>query len=242
MGVVPPGYSLSEGMGSGCFLDPPGYPSYFLRYLYTPRGNNPRWGPQVYILDPEGTPRIIKNPSVLYRRLYLPLPENHPRMRLWLAAVYTHMARGYINPTGKFAPSHGKIMFWGLEPFSPKHFQDDPRFSDDYRSMESQAVTQFNQKLSQEWDRIALPENHAAVQHVRQYFPHHKPEVEWIEDPSTCPRGANWWEVFGSVPINVDECSAQLHIQHGSSYPNRWSHPVNVTWCQQCGWRDEQHG
>src|SRR5512139_2529311 len=43
---LPPTYQLNDGMGAGCAGDPPGYPPYFLRSVYTSHGNSPAKGPQ----------------------------------------------------------------------------------------------------------------------------------------------------------------------------------------------------
>lgn len=33
--IIPDSYHLSQNEGSGCAMDPPGYPTYFIRHVYT---------------------------------------------------------------------------------------------------------------------------------------------------------------------------------------------------------------
>lgn len=40
---------ISKQMGSCCFLDPPGFPSYFIQHIYTEQGNEPGTGPTAII-------------------------------------------------------------------------------------------------------------------------------------------------------------------------------------------------
>jgi len=53
---LPPTYRLQEGSGNGCFGDPPGFPTYFTRGVYTAHGNNP----------PRGYSMVIQHAGVAY--------------------------------------------------------------------------------------------------------------------------------------------------------------------------------
>jgi hypothetical protein len=48
LAVLPPTYRLQAGCGNGCYLDPPGFPSYFTRHVYTPEENAERWAAWQY--------------------------------------------------------------------------------------------------------------------------------------------------------------------------------------------------
>jgi hypothetical protein len=96
----PPTYELQSDPGNGCFLDPPGYPSYFTRSVYTQHGNNPWRGPQMVLLG-----RVVQTAredhekvSARLKRLYKPLPLDHPRTRAWVQELYKHLQHCYRDP------------------------------------------------------------------------------------------------------------------------------------------------
>ncbi len=109
---LPATYHLQQDSGNGCFMDPPGYPTYFTRSVYTQHGNNPPNGPNQVILF-EGAyyvtasskdwvgcagwdaydARIIKR----MRALYKPLPLDHPRVQAWIQAEFAYFHNCYID-------------------------------------------------------------------------------------------------------------------------------------------------
>src|SRR5579859_4724189 len=69
---------VENHFGAGCFLDAPGFPSYFLRYVYTPGGDKPR----------KGSTQIIAVRGNLYEVENINTPYNAERkdallMSLW---------------------------------------------------------------------------------------------------------------------------------------------------------------
>src|SRR4051812_49187147 len=87
---LPPTYQLQQGSGNGCSGDPPGYPTYFTRSVYTRHGNHPRNGPYMVIVF-EGVNYVIPTQEEkLVRNLWLPLSLDHPRTRLWISGTYRH--------------------------------------------------------------------------------------------------------------------------------------------------------
>ena len=98
---LPPTYQLQRDPGNGCYGDPPGYPTYFTRSVYTQFGNTPPRSPQLMLLG-----RVVQAAHEDYEtvvarleRLYLPLPIEHPRTRAWIQATYKHLQHCYRDPT-----------------------------------------------------------------------------------------------------------------------------------------------
>jgi hypothetical protein len=104
---LPGGMGVNTQMGSGCFLEPPGHPSYFMRSV----GGDCRAyvisiGDGVYIVDGEtynggwkdvnwvkyGAP---KDRQERLNWLYSPLPVDHPRVRAWIEQLYRHQRNCY---------------------------------------------------------------------------------------------------------------------------------------------------
>jgi hypothetical protein len=99
----PPTYRLQTDPGNGCHGDPPGYPSYFTQTVYTGSGNTVRRGSVEMVLAVDGDMRALwTNPrsydydrwtrmqKTLLRRLWKPLPVDHPRTLQWMRDLYTH--------------------------------------------------------------------------------------------------------------------------------------------------------
>jgi hypothetical protein len=102
---LPPTYHLQVHSGNGCFLDAPGYPSYFTKSVYTQHGNTPGRGPTLVIAHGSETYVVASHKDWMdgreshdaltdgrLRSLWAPLPENHLRVQLWIRHVYKHLA------------------------------------------------------------------------------------------------------------------------------------------------------
>lgn len=110
------GVSPWKSMGSGCFLDPPGFPSYFMRG-YENRNNSGyaiQIGDMAYCVDGElanqGKGWIKPNWKKLgipedrkerLKWLYQPLPFENERVQVWIMALYMHLRHCYVNPEGE---------------------------------------------------------------------------------------------------------------------------------------------
>ena len=150
LGQLPQGYHLQRDPGNGCFLDPPGYPTYFTRSVYTPLGNNPQRGPTLVIDSPDG-PRVVFTAETewlkgethetatarrraLLRGLYAPLPFEHARVQAWVAAVHHHMQQCYIDEGAVAEPfEHGgpATIVYPVPSYKLRTFHDDPRFGEE---------------------------------------------------------------------------------------------------------------
>lgn len=106
----------STHMGSGCFLDPPGFPSYFLQHLYNTHGYTPVNVPQAVIYSPQGNPHIVLpsdrqtwgTPGMTWekcqtqreralRRLWVPMPLEHPRTQAWISTLFGYFRNCWID-------------------------------------------------------------------------------------------------------------------------------------------------
>lgn len=246
--TLPPSYHLSEHIGSHCAFDPPGYPTYFLRSVYTQHGNSPRNSAEEVIVAPGCGIRVLRDArdwkrkgfknweesqayyEKLYRRLWLPLPIDHPRVRAWMAELYRHFQHCYYDHRVRPQVSERDKMFiWPIPNYKLKHFHDDPRFSEEWRRKEKAAVEQANREIIAQYENIVSDFGHMAVKRIREYYPDHLPISEWIANPP--PHPGNWWETMAQPPQNAAECNA--------SERHDWKHPINGSWCQWCGWREE---
>ena len=223
---LPPTYQLQKDPGNGCFLDPPGYPSYFTRSVYTQYGNSPPRSAQMLLLG-----RVVQGPREDYekvaarlKRLYLPLPIDHPRTRAWIEKLYGYFKNCYQDPAK--GPKVADLLIFPVPYYKLKTFTDDPRFSDEWREKERAAVDQANREITAVGYLVAIPENHRAVKYIQEYYPEYKPEINLIHNPTDSP--GDWWERYDVQPTPAN-C------------PGMWGkkHPASGTWCQMCGFRGE---
>ncbi len=229
-----PSRHLQEDPGNGCFLDAPGYPTYFTRSVYTQRGDTPENGAQMVILGHviehsddwkgvKGWEEYSKIRDQKLRRLWNPLPLNHPRVRAWKIAMYNHLKHCYYDAEAK---ESDKTLIYPVPDYKLKSFIDDPRFSEEWKAKEKAAIEQMNKEIIEHAKKIAIPENHQAVRSIRKFYPEYEPELDLIENP---PRSeGNWYERLAERPT-PENCPGE----HGHK------HPVNGTWCQMCGWHAE---
>ncbi len=159
-------------MGMGCFLGPPGYPSYFLRAVYTRHGNSPRKGTTEVITDADGVNRVIftvdewdtDKRDTRLRKLWVPLPIDHPRTRAWIAYVYGYMKNMYRNTE---APEGRQYYASDMIVKSAKNAE------------------------------LCTPENSAAVNLIRRYYPEHQPDMDLLDNGAGYGQGSDWWDGRG---------------------------------------------
>ncbi len=227
----PPTYEISYSFGSACSGDPPGFPSYFVQHVYTQYGNGPRQGATMLLFG-----RILERANREYderrahlRRLYVPLPYDHPRTRAWIAYEYQHGANCYFHPTEQ-EYGRRKVVIRDLD-FEHTEFTDDARFSDTWREAERARLAAYNAEMDRLWFEIALPQNYMPVVRVREWYPEHPAVIEWPDAPS-----GNWYEIMAERPT-PENCPGEAR-RHCFPTTNN-EHSVNGTWCQVCGWNKE---
>jgi hypothetical protein len=236
----PPTYRVSDSMGNGCYGDPPGYPTYFTKSIYTQHGNTPGKEGQASTLllgrvvqrNWEGHDAVV-HPRL--HKLWKPLPYDHPRTRAWIESTYQHMAGCYQHENfmenGRMKTLCGYPDFGE---FAHKQFHDDPRLSDEWRATARAEVDSYNAAMEVLWTRYAVPENHRAYQFVHKFYPEHVPDLELIANP---PKSAgHWWQWLERKP-EPEECPGEIGWGRGGIISGK--HPVNGSRCQVCGWHEE---
>lgn len=235
-----PGCRVSPGLGSGCFMDAPGFPSYFVQHVYTTRGDSPSRG-AVAVIKFEGVYRVIETAEnwpkegeahERMRKLWQPLPLDHERVRLWILTCYSYFGTCYADAE---RPEYGRpgTLIYPRPYYKRETFRDDPRFSDAWREAEQARVAEVNRFEDERAARVAIPENHRAVLAIREFYPDYQPELDLIENrPNAygCGSGVgSWWETEAVKP-KPEECKPR----------SIGAHPVNGTACQWCGWVAER--
>lgn len=231
----PPTYRYDECSGVACFMDPPGYPSYFVRHVWTQYGNFPGRGAVSVIIGPDGKAYIVQTRDTetseyeaLLRELWVPLPLDHERTRMWIREAYRYFYKSYVHH------ETGNTFIYPVPGYMLKVFNDDPRFSDEWRQKEKEAVERYNAEIQEYYRKLATPENHMAVRRIRKFYPDYQPEIDLIENPPSMLEGL-WWETASRRPMTPEECDRTN--RNRSNYA-LGRHPVNKTWCQWCGWRE----
>ncbi len=218
--TLPPTYRLSDHYGVGCFLEPPGHPSYFTRSIYTQYGNSPPYDrPQYEYREMYFTELEDIN------KLYKPLPLEHKRTQAWIAYLFGYFNNCYTDPS-KPDNVRANTIIYPVSDYQLKHFVDDPRFSHEWREKEKSAIIQANEEITQWATKIATLDNHQATRFIRKYYPDFIPTLGMLKGDGY-GRGT-WWERLENKPT-PEQCPGEDFREH----------PVNNTWCQVCGWRQK---
>lgn len=201
------GYRISGHAGSACFLDAPGFPNYFV-HTTDPMSRYDTTDP-IVIPIPQGQEGATVSMDTLYvvsgqypRDLFpfwVPLPEDHPRVVLWMMHSYAYFKHCYGNPFGERDVNH--CLIWPIPFYNlPARFRDHEGYSEEYRTRQCAQVAEENHAYIESLRDLAVPENHLAVLHIRKFYPGHQPILEWIEKPPTPPdrqKGTeHWWERY----------------------------------------------
>jgi hypothetical protein len=219
---IPATYHLGSA-GCGCAGDPPNYPSYFIKPIYTSHGNSPAYNRPQYYLNNTGFYSIEQANKLWGKGRFEKLPLDHPRVRAWIEDKYRHHQHCYYH-TSEMEYGKRKVIIYPVPDYKLKTFKDDERFSDAWREIEKASIEQYNKEIIEQTKEIAIPENHCAVVLIRKFYPEYEPELNLIENPPK--HTGNWWTI-GDKPT-PEECKGQYGDKH----------PVNGTWCQWCGWHE----
>lgn len=253
---LPTTYHLQADAGNGCAGDPPGFPTYFTRSVYTADGNNPHRGASMVIAH-DGNLYVIEKSEwaetweehkakqdSLMLRLWKPLPLDHPRTQAWIRATFAHHRHCYqvpelraqgknwsdamlIWPGGTLgATPYGALRDVAFEINQARKDRDYDRWTEAHKAAFIKEIEQSNAHIKVACEVAAVPDNHDGTIIVRRYYPDFNPTSELIAGPAS---PGNWWEVMSQQPT-PDRCPGQ--------YGN--PHPVNGSWCQMCGWHEER--
>lgn len=209
----PPGRHLSTREGSGCFMDPPGFPSYFIRSVYTPCGDSPQRGADSVIFGrvltvaewPEGETWESNQAkhNKLLRKLYSPPPVASERVQAWARYVAGYFKGGVLPLSGSRNVSDLKFL----------------SLADIKRELDEGGLTL-------ERCRVA--------DYILEHYPDFPRDTLYAlcTDPAQCGYGngnGSWWERLEVKPT-PDKCPGGTVRKH----------PVNNSWCQVCGWEGER--
>ena len=212
--------------GMGCFLDAPGFPSYYLQPVYDARGNTPRGAPGAVLRGTDGAYHVVdtlRGRDALLRSLYLPLPVDHPRVQAWIGEVARHMAHCYADVE---RPEYGRpgTLIFPVPAYKLRTFRDDPRWNDEYRAAARAEIEAYNKQEIEHAVRVATLDNHRAVLTIRKIYPDWTPgSVEALEGLAS-EKPACWWETADEKP-SPETCPGDRSI-------NR---PHTAAHCQWCG-------
>src|SRR6266403_368493 len=117
---MPPSYHYQTASGNGCAGDPPGYPTYFTRNVWTSHGNCPGRGARLVISHPTLGDRVVAavddshdDLDYVLGWLWVPLPYDHPRVVAWRRTRYKHFAHCFVDNSRFDDCGHGpKMVFW----------------------------------------------------------------------------------------------------------------------------------
>lgn len=226
--VLPRTYRLGD-LGMGCYGDPPGFPTYYIRPVYNGAGNSPRNAPDAVLLGTDGKLRRADPPHTdgaresFYRRLYLPLPVEHPRVQAWIAATMAHLANCYQDEE---RPEYGRpgTLVFPVPSYKLKTFRDDPRWNEGCRTAGKAEAEEFNRMEIERATRIATLDNHRGVRAIRAHYPDWSPPDPGMVNGIPGYRHAGWWTTADEKPA-PDACPGDrsVNMKHKPDY------------CQWCG-------
>jgi hypothetical protein len=191
---LPPSYHLGDP-GSACFGDPPGYPSYYVRPVYTSHGNGPPRNskcPDYVLPHSDGTLRAVpEEREALFKALYVPLPLNHPRVQAWIDQTMKHFCHCYQDEE---RPEYGRpgTLIYPLPHYKLRSTHS-PHPDIKVRSAEQRAAKVFNHVEEERAAKIATLDNHMGVRSIRAIYPGWVPPLP-LGAYRDIPYTGNWWE------------------------------------------------
>lgn len=222
------------GPGSGCFLDPPGYPSYFLRSVYLNGNTSHRTdAPEYVIADDAGVFRIVRRVretaewrDPFLRRLWVALPLDHVRVQMWIRDCYRHFKHCYNDDRGRATDKNDNgCLIFPVPYYKLRQFHDDHRFSDEWRTAEKAAIEAHNADVIARAAEVAIPENHSATRLIQKFYPDHQPDLTLIANPPDRDGDGDWWQTECARP-SIDSCQPRNGIG---------ARDHATQWCQWCG-------
>lgn len=249
-----PSYHFQREPGNGCYLDPPGYPSYFTRSIYTLHGNQPSRGDVMELVGHSvekadwvdsltlfGRVITFKRPENLdweafielrqkfFNSIYKPLPFEHPRVQEWVKDLWMHFRHCYVDDSKKRNERDRTVIF-PTPSYRLKTPHIDARWKEEYIEAAKREAEEWNKMVIERDAIIAKPENHQAVRHIREFYPEYQPPAEWL-DPAFRMEAhpGDWWERHATQPT-PEECAATSDAKGRRDYLRH-----REGWCQFCG-------
>ena len=178
----PPTYKISRREGVGYFMDPPGFPTYFLRNVYTQYGNTPPRGPDCVICLGDTAYRVpdlwdLDKHRQLMRRWWAPLPLEHERTTAWIRSCFAYFVKGW--------------QLTDSPAVAGPEFKGSCKTPDEIK----RAAADLGADLAK----------YRPVAYVREFYPDADPEALVNEYGNLSARPGDWWERFSRQP-SPDEC------------------------------------
>ncbi len=218
-------------MGSGCFLDAPGFPSYFIKHVYNSRGDSPSRGPDS-VLWCKGKPYELPDydsddRDAVYRSLYSPLPIDHPRVKLWILAVARHLHHCYRDVE---RPEYGRpgTLIYPVPGYKLKTARIDPNWTEEYKATVQAEVDAFNKMETDRATAIATADNHNGVRTIREIYPDFQPPAWFFDPPKDMGYSPEWWECEDKPP-DPGKCTGNPRRGNDPAWRHRDDN------CQYCG-------
>jgi hypothetical protein len=238
---LPARHHLQDDPGNGCVGDPPGYPTYLTRSVYTSNGDTPRRGAE-QVIPFEGKLYVTLSADdwrpgdtwdyvhsrykAIMRRLWNRLPLDHPRVQAWVTSTHQHHQNCYVDDEGIAEKS---MIVYSVPGHKLRSFVDDERFSDAWRAKERAAIDAYNVEVRANYARVSTIDNHSAVRLIRAHYPEYSPKP--LGEIEARPRPGDWWQRLAERPT-ASECRPPMwfgaHRKDG--------------WCQFCGYMDPLKG
>jgi hypothetical protein len=258
--TLPHSYHLQKDPGNGCFLDAPGYPTYFTRSVYTRWGNSPRKGPETVIQLPSGSLRVVESSAdwergktwegvraireKRLRRLWKPLPLEHVRVQAWITYVKGYFHDCYVDPrkpaNTRDNASELRIGFWeNVGTLCSVARAAGIEVSHEFETYAEDHFGDPNtnpsyERFDNEWGELVvdvLVKTERATLYIQEFYPEYKYNGTTPELYGKDGPG-NWWETEAERPT-PETCQPR----------SIGKHPINGTWCQWCGYHlDETTG
>jgi hypothetical protein len=209
--------------------------------VYNYWGNTPKNAPDAVITYQDKHFIILKGwvddktRQETYRKLWKPLPLEHPRVQAWIADVYKYFGGCYVDPRTENSTHVSSFMFSMLAG----------------RALYEVATDVFGLTVSSELRdylypaKYDMPSDHPLYAELTQlrkevkertyrpttYIQEFYPDFKHTENPPA-PTG-HWYTLMAERPT-PEECPGELGW--GNTPTSR--HPVNSSWCQVCGWKE----
>lgn len=178
---------IVSGDGAGCFLDPPSYPTH-THSVRTGKGRDSGIMSLESALEDDQAEHL---PDAVLARVRGLIDGWHatkpaidsPRVIAWMKACYGHLNKCYRDAEQVAEPfEHGKpaTIIFPVPYYKLRSFHDDPRFSEEWRTGQREQIERENNEKRALYAKVATPDNHQAVLHIRKYYPEHTPNLEWI--------------------------------------------------------------
>jgi hypothetical protein len=253
---LPAMYRLSDSEGAGCMMDPPGFPSHFIRSIYTRNGDNPNKGPSSVLVEP-GTGILRALPeytgdgsthAATLRRLWAPLPLDHERTVMWIRHVFGYFRSGWLplGTTGDASRNVADLTFY------PKvdNLEDLRRAvaALDVRELAAHAHDQLLGKAGPDTLPLRTLRRYRPIDYVIGFYPDADPEhlATYANVWSYGAGGGvgDWYETHARAP-SAEECPGLTGKAGGSPWSSM-THERNMQirehngktsrgWCQFCG-------